>query len=139
MKPLPHIAASGIIGAISWFYFRSFGYCLIAFLSGFLIDADHLLDYTLSRKFTFNVWKIYKSCENMELDRLYLVLHSFEIIIFLWVCIYLFSIGKFWQAIALGMTQHIILDRFTNPIHHLGYFFTYRLLNRFKREKISTT
>jgi len=136
VKPLPHVAASGIISAISWFYFKSFGYCLITFLSGILIDADHLLDYALSYKFTFNARKIYEACKKMELKKFYIVLHSFEIVIILWAAIYIFSLSKFWQAIALGLTQHIVLDQLTNPIRPLGYFFIYRFLSRFEKEKV---
>ena len=136
MKPLPHIAASGIISILSWFYFRSFACCLATFLSGFLIDADHLLDYTLSYRFTFNLHKISEICEKMKLKKLYLVLHSYEIIIILWAAICIFSLSKMWQAVALGMTQHIILDQLTNPMRPFGYFFTYRLLNRFNNNKI---
>jgi len=105
-------------------------------LSGFLIDADHLLDYALSYKLTFNARKIYETCEKLELKKFYLVLHSLEIVIILWAAIYIFSLGKFWQAIALGLTQHIVLDQFTNRMRPFGYFFIYRLLNRFKKEKV---
>ena len=72
----------------------------------------------------------------MELKKLYLILHSYEIVIIFWAAIYIFSLGKLWQAIALGLTQHIVLDQLTNPMRPFGYFFTYRFLKRFKKEKV---
>ena len=39
-----------------------------------------------------------------------------------------------WKAAAIGLTQHVIFDSFTNPVRWPGYFFTYRMLNGFKKE-----
>ena len=139
MTPLPHIVASGIISAISIAYFRSVGYAAISFLAGVLIDADHLIDYYLNHGFTFNIKKIYNSCLVLDLGKLYLVLHSYELVAFLWVSIYVFSLSMFWQAIALGLTQHIVLDQVTNPVLAFGYFFTYRAMNGFKTIRILKT
>ena len=139
MKPVPHIVASGIISILSIAYFRSFGYAAVSFLAGFLIDADHIIDYYLNREFTFNIKKIYHSCLVMDLKRVYLVLHSYELIAFLWTVIYIFSLSKLWQAITLGLTQHIILDQITNPICAFGYFFLYRVKVRFNKDMIIKT
>jgi len=72
----------------------------------------------------------------MKVKRLYLVLHSYEILIALWSAIFIFSLSNFWKAIAVGLTQHMILDQITNPISRLGYFFTYRIARGFDKELI---
>ena len=139
MKPIPHIVASGIISAISIAYFKSFGYAAVSFLAGVLIDLDHIIDYYLNYGFTFNIKKIYNSCLAISLKRLYIVFHSYELIAFLWAAIYIFSLSKFWQAIALGFTQHIILDQVSNPVRAFGYSFIYRLCNAFDADRILKT
>ena len=136
MKPLPHIIASGMISALSAVYFRSAKYVVISFLAGVLIDGDHVIDYWLNNRPTLNIKKIYKCCLRIDLPKLYLGLHSYELVMLLWISIYLFSLSFFWQAIALGITQHIILDQLTNSISILAYFFTYRFMNGFKKEQI---
>jgi hypothetical protein len=42
------------------------------------------------------------------------------------------------MALAIGASQHIIFDQFTNPIKPLGYFLTYRAMKKFKTEDIIT-
>ena len=131
MKPLPHIVASGIISVLSIAYFSSIGYAAISFLAGILIDVDHIVDYYLNYGLTLDIRKIYNSCLAMNLKRLYLVFHSYELTAFLWAAIYIFSLSMFWQAIALGLTQHVILDQATNPVFTFAYFFIYRAANGF--------
>lgn len=136
MTPLPHIVASGIISILSITYFKSIGYAAISFLAGVLIDCDHIVDYYLNYAFTFDLRKIYKSCQAMEMKKIYLAFHSYELAAFLWLAIYIFSLSKFWQAIALGLTQHILLDQVSNPVRAFGYFFAHRAANAFKAAKV---
>lgn len=72
----------------------------------------------------------------MNLKKVYLYLHSYELIIFLWLAIYIFKLPDIWTAIAIGMTQHLILDQITNPVNRMGYFISYRIKNRFEKEAI---
>lgn len=79
---------------------------------------------------------IYDAWARINMKKLYLVLHSYEILIILWIIIYTAGPSVFWKAAAIGLTQHIILDQFTNPVFILSYFFTYRLLNGFDKAMI---
>jgi len=122
---------SGIISVFVWYYFRSINCAIISFASGVLIDLDHLVDYYTSHDFTFRVKSIYSACIRLDLDRLYLVLHSYELIALLWFSIYLFSLPDVWKAVAIGFTQHLIFDQITNPFNPFGYFMTYRATKGF--------
>ncbi|MDD5135784.1 MAG: hypothetical protein PHX20_04960 [Candidatus Omnitrophica bacterium] len=136
MAPIPHVVASGIISALFLAYFRSVGYAAICFLSGVLIDGDHIIDYYLNRGLTLNILKIYKCCLTNSLKKIYVILHSYELVLFLWAAIYIFGLSKFWQAIAVGMTQHILLDQIANPVTAFAYFFVYRAANGFDAGRI---
>lgn len=116
--------------------FKSFGCAVLSFIAGVVIDADHFLDFFLNHPFTLKFSRIYDAFEKQDLSRLYLVLHSYEILVILWLSIYAFSMSASWIALAIGLTQHIIFDIFTNPIRVNGYFFTYRLCKGFKKEMI---
>ena len=139
MTPLAHIAASGAISLLSIAYFKSIGYAAVSFLAGVLVDFDHFIDYYLNHGFTFDIRKIYNCCLALDLNKVYVVLHSYQLIAFLWASIYIFSLSKFWQAIALGLTQHMIFDQATNPISVFGYFFIYRAVNGFKKGRVIAT
>ena len=130
-KPLGHIAISGLIGAFVWWYFKSIGCAVVSFLVGIGVDFDHFMDYYLSRSFTYKVKDIYIACLKTDLKKLYLALHSYEIVVILWGLIFVLSLSNLWKAAAIGLTQHIIVDQFTNPIRTFGYFIIFRAIKRF--------
>lgn len=136
MKPQGHIVASGIIGLIVWAYFRSFAAGAVSFISGIFLDADHFVDYYLNCGFTLKIKKIYETFADMDFKRLYLLLHSYELLLIVWALIYISSPSVLWIAMAIGMTQHIMLDQLSNPIRVAGYFLVYRIAKGFKKEKI---
>ena len=107
--------------------FKSLGCAVISFIAGVAIDADHFIDYYLNHPFTLNLNRIYDAFEKPDLTKIYILLHSYEILIALWLSVCLFSMSASWIALAIGLTQHMIFDIFTNPIRVRGYFFTYRI------------
>lgn len=136
MLPRGHIVISGIIGIFVWAWFKSAGCAIIAFASGVLIDLDHFIDYYANFGFTLNLNRIYDACHKMKFSKLYVVLHSYELIALLWISIFIFGLSHYWTAAAIGLTQHMIIDQITNPINNLGYFLAYRIIRKFKREDI---
>jgi hypothetical protein len=136
VKPLAHIAVSGVISFIVWAYFKSFGCALVSFATGVFIDLDHLVDYYANHRFTLSAKRIYCACIRIRFKRLLLLLHSYEILLALWIAIYVFSLSDIWKAAAIGLTQHVIFDQVTNPINTFGYFLTYRMAMGFSRDRI---
>jgi hypothetical protein len=136
LKPLAHAVTSGVISACVGLYFKSAACAAISLASGTLIDIDHLLDYFAGHPFTVRFKDIYEACEETRMKKLYLVLHSYEIVIMLWVLIYAFSLSNAWKALAIGLTQHLIFDQMTNDVNSMIYFFSYRLMNDFRSEKL---
>lgn len=105
-------------------------------MAGVFVDMDHFIDYYANHGPSLKLIDIYDTLARVDIKKVYLLLHSYEIIILLWVIICATGASVFWKAAAIGLTQHMILDQFTNPIFLLGYFFTYRFLNRFDKEMI---
>jgi len=136
VRPIAHVVTSGIISAFVWIGFKSFGCAAASFMTGVLIDLDHLIDFYAGHRFTLSIKRIYCACLRIRFKKLYLLLHSYELVIILWIAIYAFSLSNIWKAVAIGMTQHIILDQITNPINTFGYFMTYRILKGFSKELI---
>ncbi|MCM8760987.1 MAG: hypothetical protein NC938_00625 [Candidatus Omnitrophica bacterium] len=138
MKPLAHIAASGIISIAVGIYFKSIGCAAISLAAGVLVDADHFIDYYTSHPFTIRIKYIYNACEEIRIKKLYVILHSYELVLILWLAIFALSLSDYWKAAAIGLTQHILFDQFTNPIGRLGYFVIYRMIRGFKKELLVT-
>lgn len=136
MRPSSHVAVSGVISVYLWIHYRSFACALISFLAGTLIDLDHLFDFYANNRFTLSMKRIYCACLRVRFKRLYILLHSYEVLALFWLAIYAFSLSNIWKAAAIGLTQHVICDQITNPISTYGYFLVYRLAHRFKRDTI---
>jgi hypothetical protein len=112
-------------------YFKSFECAIASFISGIAIDIDHLIDYYSGHGFSLDFIEIYRTCLDMRLKKFYLILHSYEILILLWMAIIILDLSIVWRAVAIGLTQHVLLDNITNPIRGLSYFMTYRAAKRF--------
>jgi hypothetical protein len=136
MLPIGHVITSGFVSLFVGIYFKSLGCAVVSFAAGVLIDLDHLIDYYANHKFTWKAKTVYNTCAKMDLRKLYLVLHSYELVAIFWASIYIFSLSNFWKALAIGLTQHLLFDQIFNPIKTLGYFTTYRIIKGFKKELI---
>lgn len=136
IKPLAHFAVSAVISFAVYSYFRSITCGLVSLICGTFIDLDHLIDYCVSHKFTTDIKSIYRACAETNLKKLYLILHSYELVAILWAAIYIFSLPDIYKAAAIGLTQHIILDQLTNPVKIPGYLITYRIIKNFDTDSL---
>jgi hypothetical protein len=136
MRPTYHIVASGIISIGLQASMHSWPITLGCFFSGVLIDLDHYLEYCLIRgKFPFRYKDLVDFCYDQRVTKLYLILHSYEFILCLWLLISLFHLGSIWIGVAIGLTTHLFFDQFTNPIKPFFYFMSFRLMHRFEKSK----
>lgn len=119
-----------------WSYFKSFGCALISFLAGIFIDLDHPLEYYLTHNFTLDIRDMFQTHLAMTFKKLYVAFHSYEIVIFLWLAIAVFSLSNLWKAMAIGLTQHLIFDQMTNPVMPFAYFFAYRASKNFDADAL---
>ncbi len=99
-----------------------------------MLDVDHLFDYYANHGPTVNIKKLYITVERVDLKRIFLLLHSYELLIFLVVLIYIFSLGDVWKALGIGVVSHVVVDQISNPVKPLAYFLTYRVAKKFEKE-----
>jgi hypothetical protein len=96
------------------------------------------LDYYLERGITLKIKNIYFYYAEKNFKLILIFFHSLELVFLLWMIISFFKLGIFWIAVAIGLTQHMVLDIFSNKnlIYIYGYFLSYRIMRRFKKENI---
>ena len=114
---------------------------VMAGLSSVLIDGDHVLDYLLYRKRWGGMKDFFANCEEGRLPRLYLVLHSFEFVIFLWLLVG-FGIAAPWGVgLTIGVTGHLLLDWVGNRhlVKQSFYWFSFRAMHRFDGNELYVT
>ena len=144
MLPSRHIIVSIPLGAAVGFFTESFLAGLLCFLSGIIIDIDHLIEYTIHYDWRIpNFKEVYQACSKMAnreeeggTKKLYLVLHVGEIAILLWIG-FLFSKNIYLLSIALGYSMHITMDAMANALKPWAYFLTWRMKNGFNTRELS--
>ncbi len=144
MKPAKHIIASLSLSAIFWFFTKSVYGAFLCFASGLASDADHILEYIIHFGWKgLNYERLYHVCENTEkklpgmrkFKKLYLIFHSTEIVIFLWIFT-AFTKNIYILAIAAGYSLHMMLDMIGNRAYPSSYFLIVRALKGFHTDRI---
>lgn len=77
----------------------------------------------------------YDYCTQRKFKYLSIIFHSIELAILLWLIIYIFKLGNFWIALAIGFSQHMLFDIIFNRNNiktHYLYFITLRILKGFR-------
>lgn len=135
MSPAKHAAVSAVTGLTFFYLTKSAPGALVCFLSGVLIDLDHLLDFYLGRKKICRKFSEMEDfCLNEEGGKLYLILHSYELMIALWLMGIVFYLPLVWFGLAVGMSVHLLFDQFTNPTYPFAYFWFVRCRFGFTRK-----
>lgn len=129
-----HIICSLTVSGIIYFLFKSSALFFISLTAGILIDVDHILDYYIQEGVTLKLKNIYRWCSETRLRFLFIFFHSFELILLFWLAISKFGLGIFWTAFAIGLTQHLLLDIFFNPLYSYSYLLSYRIFRGFKKD-----
>jgi hypothetical protein len=115
-------------------YFRSVPCAVVSFASGVLIDIDHFLDYYLNHGFSLNLKNIYDVCASINVKKIYVFFHSYELVLIIWLIIFAAGLPDIWKAVAIGLTQHITFDQFTNRLAKPTYLLTYRFVKGFDKD-----
>ena len=119
--PRYHLLVSAALGGAAYAVTRSARAAVAPLVSGFLIDADHLLDYALIRTAVGE-------------RKILLALHGWE-----WLPAWL--LADRWLgmrgALALGYATHLLIDQLSNEKRTpLAYFISYRAAHGFRDDQL---
>ncbi len=122
-----HIVLSAATTAVFSVFSPSWAGLAACFLGGVLIELDHFLDYCIiKRTVCFSIKRLEDYCLNEKAGRLYLILHSHELLIAGWIAVSFFRPDPVFLGLLFGVTVHMIFDQLLNPVYPLAYFLTYR-------------
>lgn len=125
------MVASAATTVVFYSFVPSWNAAVACFLSGILLDVDHFIDFYLRKKKALPAYEeLVRFCMEEKEGRIYLVLHSYELTLLLWVSAFFFP-NLVWIGFLFGMTVHLLLDQFFNDIHPLAYFWVYRAHYKF--------
>ena len=137
MKPEYHALISLAVASVFYLLTHSLTASAFVILVGVFMDFDHFFDLSMTRgRLTFNPKTLLDYSYNQRYRRLFLVVHSVELIPIIFLLGGILFGKMITYGILVGFISHIITDYATNGVKPFSYFFTYRLLNKFDVSKI---
>jgi hypothetical protein len=137
MRTVGHVIASAGVSLATYHRYRSRGAALAAFLAGWLIDIDHLFDYIKAHGWKANWLHLNEACHEKYSGKLYLPLHSYELLALFFLLFRGNSFQPFRVGISLSILLHLLLDQRFNPNRRTStYFLTHRIRKRFDAAEI---
>ncbi len=144
MLPSRHFIISFSVGAVVWYFAKSVYVGLLCFCSGMLLDIDHLIEHAIHfgwRNTTYR--ECYIACKQTvksggenQYKKLYIIFHSNEAAIILWVLAF-YTRNAYLLAAALGYSTHLIFDHIGNRhLHPYFYFIVWRAVKQFRSKEL---
>jgi len=132
---IKHFLLSIIAGVIIGYFFSNYWSIPIALLTGFFIDADHLIDYFIYRGWKFNL-KEFLSGKCFDYSgKVYVFFHAFEYILVLVVAGLIWPIFNWiFFTLALSLLFHLLFDTFSNKPKWPTYFLSFRIYHHFNHK-----
>lgn len=132
MKAGHHIVASTVFSGSLYLIYPSLEMAAASFVAGVLIDIDHCIDYVIEFGIRSKWSNFFRSFEEGQYTRIYIVFHGWEWIPVLGTMSWLTEYNPWVVGILLGATQHLILDQLTNSTACLGYSLIWRWTKKFE-------
>ncbi|MBD3347467.1 MAG: hypothetical protein GF401_20615 [Chitinivibrionales bacterium] len=131
MKLSTHLTISAIISGGLYALFRSIPLSVASFLSGFLIDLDHCLDYVREYGWDFNIKKFFETFKEPAYKKIVIIFHGWEIVILLFLISWFSRWNPWILGVTAGVFQHLLLDQIFNIHSRYGYFLVWRMTRWF--------
>lgn len=137
MRTIGHILTSAGVGLFTYHRYRSVGAGVASFLVGWLIDADHVVDYVQAHGWKPNWHRIKEAKHEHYSGKLYLPLHSFELLALFFLLFRNPRKHPYRVGITLSVLTHLLLDQKCNPCRRpTTYFLCHRAIKRFNAKDI---
>jgi len=129
-----HVATSTGVSAVVYYLSGSMELTLASFLSGVLIDIDHVFDYLFHRGMRFDIKDFFRFFAEERYRRLTLLFHGWEWLFMLLAISWLTEWNFLITGIFIGFTQHMVFDKLYNISRFSSYSLLYRWRVGFKPE-----
>ena len=142
MKTSGHISTSAMLAAALYAYSRSVPEAASCFVSGVLIDLDHVVDFHLFSGERFSLANFFSWYSENRWRRLTLIFHSYELFGILCAVAYYLD-NAVLRGIVWGAGLHLLLDQLVNTrtsrLSPWFYLLGYRIAMGFRRDKLQSS
>jgi hypothetical protein len=136
MRVSRHIMISTALSGLVYIGTASPVAAVSSFLSGWLIDMDHVIDYLIEHGFRLDRGHFFSTFEQDKYQKIRLIFHGWEWPITLAVLAVLFPAWRMlFAGISFGMLQHLAFDQLFNGASLFGYSIIGRAVTGFEYRK----
>jgi len=137
MRTSGHIVVSAGVALFTYLSFNEIAPAIGSFLVGTLIDLDHIIDYLYAHGKRWDWKKINAAHHERYSGKLYVPLHSYELVIIFFFLTLDPSLTAWRVGISLSLLAHFLCDQFFNPGRRFStYFLINRLIHKFEAKKL---
>jgi len=134
---IEHLFPSLVIGLIGWLVTKDIILFVVPLVTGWFIDADHLLDLYMARRKDRKGDVLIKSITSSSYfkhnGKVIVLLHSWELA-FLWAAIWWLTDKPGIAFVgSLAWAVHLTIDQISYKLCPWAYFLSYRLSHKFNR------
>lgn len=131
MRARYHVIVSTSVSLALWALVRSVPMAAGAWVTGVLIDLDHVLEYFVQRGRLRRIEDLFHASYNRVYTKAYLILHGWELLA-LWVTLGIVTSWNPWiVGGTIGFTHHLMLDQIWNKPSRWAYWLIWRACHRF--------
>jgi hypothetical protein len=136
MKVQYHTGISLALAIALYAAFRSLSLSMAAFITGIFVDIDHSFEYVREYGFRLDPEFFFYTFNNTLYKRVILPFHGWEWVALLAILSVAANYNTITAGMLIGLSSHLICDQFSNGSNKWGYFFFFRLKNRFVTSRI---
>ncbi len=133
MKSWAHMLAALPLGGAYYLSQGSAPLALTAAAASVLVDLDHVPDYLWWRGGWHGLGDFFESFHEQRVSRIFIVVHSWELMLLAWALILTWGATAWLQALAVGWTYHLLWDLATNSVGFCFYSLVHRARQGFER------
>jgi hypothetical protein len=128
-----HFFLSLLVGVIIGYLFANWWAIPLALASGFLIDADHFIDYFIHNRMEYFSLQEFKSGEYFDkFGKVYVFAHGFEFAIILIIFgVFYPQLDWFFYSLGISNLLHLLYDTIYNKPIWPTYFISFRIAKKF--------
>lgn len=131
MRARYHVIVSTSLSLTLWLFLRSWPLAVASWITGVLIDLDHVLEYLIQRGRLRRLQDLFHASYNRVYTKAYLILHAWELVA-LWAGLGVATGWNRWVVGgAIGFVQHLALDQIRNRPSRWAYFLSWRARHDF--------
>lgn len=139
MRPAYHFAASSLIAGVSYLATQSPPIAASTFAIGFLIDADHLFDYSIycvQKRRWLKLKELLNLSHYPPPTKIYIPLHAYELLLLIWAAALYFLAFPWALWLSFSMGMHLLMDYLAYRPHPLCYSLIFRMTRGFDHERV---